>query len=130
MSTIDSDKLIAARKAKGKTQADIAKHLKMDQSAYSRKERTGELSLSEIDKISSYLKVDKEALASEGVTISDLYKLLAEEAIKQDSMLRVILMAVGELLAEKKGVPVGTLLNNLTEAVNSQSLNRLEKLKL
>jgi transcriptional regulator with XRE-family HTH domain len=131
MLKIDSRKLEDARKLKNVTQKELSKALDMDQGGFSRKAKAEEFSEKEIEKIAFHLKVKVEDIANNGgVSINDLYKFLAKNAIKQESMLRVLLMTVGELLADKKGVPTGTLLDKLTEAVNSQSEHQIEKLQL
>lgn len=130
MIKVDPLKLARLRKAKGKTQSDIAEALKINQGGYSRKEKDGDFTEDEIKQIATLLGVKEEKIAVEGsVEIADLYKMLAESSIKQESLLKVILMSVGEILADKKGVPVGTFLEKLTEAVNSQSSQQIQKLQ-
>lgn len=130
MKKVDTSKLAALRKAKGKTQTDLGDALLINQGNYSRREKTGDFTEDEIKKLAKALGVKPEEFLSEGeATIDDLYKFLAENSIKQESMMRVILMTVGELLADKKGVPVGTFLEKLTEAVNAQSSQRIQKLQ-
>jgi DNA-binding XRE family transcriptional regulator len=130
MIRIDPEKLLILRKGKGITQKEMAEWLNINQGGYSRKETLGDFTEDEINRISKKLHVKTEAFAQRGeYELKDIYQFLAENAIRQESIMKVVLTVVGELLAEKKGVPVGTLLSKLTEEVNLQSAKHLEKLK-
>jgi transcriptional regulator with XRE-family HTH domain len=130
MIRIDPEKLLILRKGKGITQKEMAEWLNINQGGYSRKETVGDFTEDEINRISKKLHVKSEEFAQRGeYELKDIYQFLAENAIRQESIMRIVLTVVGELLAEKKGVPVGTLLNKLTEEVNHLSAKQLEKLK-
>ncbi len=75
MDKISPAKLFEVRKAKGKTQGDLAKALTIDQSAYSRKEKNGDFTDKEIDKIVTVLKISKVDIIGEDVALIDLYKI-------------------------------------------------------
>ncbi len=103
MNKISPERLLEARKSKGKTQDELAKTLLIDQSAYSRKEKSGDFTDQEIEKLATSLSVAVKDILADDISALEIYKAIVSSSIKQEASLSVHLMVVGELLAEKKG---------------------------
>lgn len=127
----NTTRLKELRKKKGVNQETLCEVLEISQSTYSAKEKTGDFTDEELKKIARVLNVNVEELESNSnnAHIGDVAQFLAEKAVQQESMLRVLLSAVGELLAEKEGITSEEMKARLIKAVNSQSLRTLDKLK-
>lgn len=116
---------------KNKSQKDLASAAGIDEKTFSARKKTGKFSEEEISKMATFLGVDEDELLGElrNVGIKDLYMFLAQTAAKQDGMMRVLLSAVSELLAEQRRIPEDEMRQRIIKAVNLESVKNLEKLQ-
>lgn len=129
MNTVNQQALKSLRKLHNKTQEDLATELGISRQSYIAREKTGEFNAEEIEKLANFFDIKKEELYREkAVELNDLYQLIAENSIRQDSMLRALLSAVSELVAQKRGITVDEMNRRILKSVNSQSTQRLDQL--
>jgi transcriptional regulator with XRE-family HTH domain len=121
----------ARRDLKGIKQSDVASHLGMPLSTYSAKERKGDFTEKEIAKVEKFVGFEKGSLMKfanqKEMDISDSIGFAVRKIIQLESMQRVLLKAVAELLASersratKRPVKVSAILMEMTNSVEAES---------
>lgn len=124
--------IVKYRKKKGLNQEDVAKGLGLKRSTYAKKEAEGDFTPDEIPGLYRVIGGDRErllALAKENerLVIENWKEYLITNAINNRATLRVLLMAVSEILAKQRGESVTKVLGELTMAVEGErSMNFLK----
>lgn len=117
--------IVKRRKAKKLTQRDVADKLAMKRATYAKKESEGDFSLDEVPGLHRALGGSKEELIeltrqNDQIKVEDWKEYLIKNAINSNAALRVLLMALSEILAKQRGESVTKVLNELTMAVEGE----------
>ncbi len=131
MPTPMTKELTKLRKVKKLTQAEVAKMLGIPRATYAKKESEGDFSIEDIPQLHKILGGEKERLSelvrqSDRINIDNWKEYLIKNTIDSRAILRVLLGAMSELLADQRGESVTKVLNELTMAVEGEkSMNSI-----
>lgn len=129
---IDLTKIIALREHLKKTQEEAGKAIGLGRTTYIAREKTGNFSKEEIDRLAVFFGVKSEELYKQNGTpihIEDSINRLTEIAIRTESLQRAIVVGLAKLIALQTGMDAAKILEDLTAVANQESSSFQAELK-
>lgn len=124
--------IIRLRKEKGLRQEDVAIKLKLKRATYAKKESEGSFVVDEIPALHKIIGGSKEKLQDlaskqSDINIDNWQEYLVKSVISNNAMIRVLLSAISEMLAQQRNESVTKVLSELTTAVEGERLRNSMK---
>ena len=130
MEEIDLAKIIHFRKHLGITQEVAAKAIDLSRTIYVGREKNGDFTKDEIDKLAALFKVEPSDLYKRSqVDIADGINRLMEAIIRTESLHTAVLIGISKMLSFQTGEDASKILEDLIKVANQQSSNFGDQLK-